>query len=381
MEAPTPVSALVHSSALVTGGIFLLIRFFPFLNQLQFFSSFLLIIASLTILIAGLSAINEIDMKKVIALSTLSQLGLIIISLALGIPSLTLFHLLTHALFKALLFITAGRIILYASHNQDLRLIGLSSPSIPITSTSILIANIALFGAPFLAGFYSKDLILEEILLSHAYIIWAILWITAGLTAFYSFRLVMYVFYGKENYHSLGYHPHEAKWYVIAAMAPLGILAFSAGWTEHSFVEFITHTLPAFEGELHHSTEMILIAITSGIAISGIAFAAIKYNRDGKYFGDNLKHRFCYKLLANQYYLPYLWNKIIIQPYLVLSKFTWKEIDMKIIDTIVDVIAKGIYLGGEESRVMQTGNLSRALKWMVTGIAFLLFLIAIGLAK
>jgi len=194
MEAPTPVSALVHSSTLVTGGIFLLIRFFPFLNQLQFFSSFLLIIASLTILIAGLSAINEIDMKKVIALSTLSQLGLIIISLALGIPSLTLFHLLTHALFKALLFITAGRIILYASHNQDLRLIGLSSPSIPITSTSILIANIALFGAPFLAGFYSKDLILEEILLNQTNsLIFFIAFFATGLTAGYSLRIIIII--------------------------------------------------------------------------------------------------------------------------------------------------------------------------------------------
>nr|WLD05577.1 NADH dehydrogenase subunit 5 [Oasisia sp. n. MM-2023] len=194
MEAPTPVSALVHSSTLVTGGIFLLIRFFPFLNQLQFFNSFLLIMASLTMLMAGLSAMNEMDMKKVIALSTLSQLGLMMMSLALGMPSLTLFHLLTHALFKALLFITAGSIILYASHNQDLRLMGLSSPSIPMTSTSMLIANMALFGAPFLAGFYSKDLILEEILLNQSNsLIFFIAFFATGLTAGYSLRMMMMI--------------------------------------------------------------------------------------------------------------------------------------------------------------------------------------------
>lgn len=200
IEAPTPVSALVHSSTLVTGGIFLLIRFFPFLNQLQFFSLFLLIIASLTILIAGLSAINEIDIKKVIALSTLSQLGLIIISLALGMPTLTLFHLLTHALFKALLFIAAGRIILYVSHNQDLRLIGLSAPSIPITSTSILIANIALFGAPFLAGFYSKDLILEEILFNQSNsLVYLIAFFATGLTAGYSLRIIILILWSPKH--------------------------------------------------------------------------------------------------------------------------------------------------------------------------------------
>nr|YP_009131495.1 NADH dehydrogenase subunit 5 [Seepiophila jonesi]AIL54855.1 NADH dehydrogenase subunit 5 [Seepiophila jonesi] len=194
MEAPTPVSALVHSSTLVTGGIFLLTRFFPFLNQLQFFSFFLLIMASLTMLMAGLSAMNEMDMKKVIALSTLSQLGLMMMSLALGMPTLTLFHLLTHALFKALLFMAAGSIILYASHNQDLRLMGLSAPSIPMTSTSMLIANMALFGAPFLAGFYSKDLILEEILFSQSNsLVYLIAFFATGLTAGYSLRMMMLI--------------------------------------------------------------------------------------------------------------------------------------------------------------------------------------------
>nr|YP_010938155.1 NADH dehydrogenase subunit 5 [Arcovestia ivanovi]WLD05680.1 NADH dehydrogenase subunit 5 [Arcovestia ivanovi] len=200
MEAPTPVSALVHSSTLVTGGIFLLIRFFPFLNQLPFFSFSLLIMSSLTMLMAGLSAMNEMDMKKVIALSTLSQLGLMMMSLAMGMPSLTLFHLLTHALFKALLFMTAGSIILYASHNQDLRLMGLSAPSIPMTSTSMLIANMALLGAPFLAGFYSKDLILEEILFNQSNsLIFLIAFFATGLTAGYSLRMMMMILWAPKH--------------------------------------------------------------------------------------------------------------------------------------------------------------------------------------
>nr|YP_009131417.1 NADH dehydrogenase subunit 5 [Sclerolinum brattstromi]AIL54777.1 NADH dehydrogenase subunit 5 [Sclerolinum brattstromi] len=200
MEAPTPVSALVHSSTLVTGGVFLLIRFFPFLNQFQFFNSFLLIMASLTMLMAGLSAMNEMDMKKVIALSTLSQLGLMMMSLALAIPSLTLFHLLTHALFKALLFMAAGNIIFTSSHNQDLRLMGLAGPSIPLSSTSMLIANMALFGAPFLAGFYSKDLILEEILFSQSNaLVFMIAFFATGLTSGYSLRMMMMILWSPKH--------------------------------------------------------------------------------------------------------------------------------------------------------------------------------------
>jgi len=381
MEGPTPVSALIHAATMVTAGVYLIIRVNDIYTIIPEVGYLIAAIGAFVAIGAALMALVATNMKKIIAFSTLSQLGYMFVAAGLGAYWVALFHLATHAFFKSVLFLGAGNVMHAMNDEISIKNMGGLKKHMPWTAFIMTVASLALSGIFPFAGFYSKDMILTAAFSDQAYILWTILWITAGLTAFYSFRLVMYVFYGKENYHSLGYHPHEAKWYVIAAMTPLGILAFSAGWTEHSFVEFITHTLPIFEGELPHSTEIILIAITSGIAILGIAFAAIKYNRDGKYFGDNLKHRFCYKLLANQYYLPYLWNKIIIQPYLVLSKFIWKEIDMKIIDTIVDVIAKGIYLGGEESRVMQTGNLSRALKWMVTGIAFLLFLIAIGLAK
>jgi NADH-quinone oxidoreductase subunit L len=234
---------------------------------------------------------------------------------------------------------------------------------------------LALSGIFPLAGFYSKDLILEAAFGHHAYIIWAILWITAGLTAFYSFRLVMYVFYGEKNFEKFGYHPHEAQWYVIAAMVPLAILAISAGWSEHSFVHMVTHILPQMEEHVEHSTLQILLVITSGIAIAGIAFAVFKFKGSNRYFGHILKDRFCYKLLANQYYLPKLIDSSILKPYLALSKFSWKELDVKLIDAIVDSIAKGIYDGGEASKAMQSGNLSKALKWMGIGIVILLILV------
>ena len=200
IEAPTPVSALVHSSTLVTGGIFLLIRFFPILSQYSLFFTILLILSSLTMLISGVTAISEFDLKKIIALSTLSQLGLIIIRLALNSPSLTFFHLLTHALFKALLFITAGVIIYNMSHNQDLRLLNLSFSSFPITSRALLIARMSLSGAPFLSGFYSKDLILEETLFINTNpLIFMIAFLATRLTAFYSLRLISILFCNSSN--------------------------------------------------------------------------------------------------------------------------------------------------------------------------------------
>ena len=161
MAAPTPVSALVHSSTLVTAGVFILIRFYNFLRTIKIFNTILLFVATVTILIAGLSALTECDLKKVIALSTLRQLGVIIARLGLGAPNLAFFHLITHALFKALLFICAGAIIHFSYHRQDLRNVGNLAPQLPITISALLIANISLCGLPFLSGFYSKDLILE----------------------------------------------------------------------------------------------------------------------------------------------------------------------------------------------------------------------------
>ena len=191
IEAPTPVSALVHSSTLVTAGIFLLFRFYPFLSQFLIFNKILLIFSTLTMLIARIRASTQFDIKKIIALSTLSQLGLIIIRLAIFSPLFCFFHLITHAIFKALLFICAGTVIFYVNHSQDIRSIRNLNKIIPLTCSSILIANLALCGIPFLAGFFSKDLILEESFIKNTNIIFfVIILFSTGLTANYSFRMI-----------------------------------------------------------------------------------------------------------------------------------------------------------------------------------------------
>jgi len=197
MAAPTPVSALVHSSTLVTAGVFLLIRFYNFIHTLPYFNSIILFIAVSTIFIAGLSATNECDIKKIIALSTLSQLGIIITRIGLNAPNLAYFHMVTHAIFKALLFICAGAYINNHLHTQDLRWMGNLLFQIPASCACISLANLALCGFPFMAGFYSKDLIVEIITyINHNIYIIALTFIALGLTTFYSIRFRVVVIWG-----------------------------------------------------------------------------------------------------------------------------------------------------------------------------------------
>lgn len=228
IAAPTPVSALVHSSTLVTAGVYLLIRFNCLLVD-SFIGKYLLLIGGLTIFMAGLGANFEFDLKKIIALSTLSQLGLIMRILAIGFLKLAFFHLLTHALFKALLFICAGAIIHNIKNSQDIRFIGNLISQIPFTSSCLNVANLALCGLPFLAGFYSKDLILEIVEISYLNIISFFLYFfSTGLTVCYSFRLVYYSLTGDLNSNAL--HPlNDNGWIISKSISVLLFIAIIGG--------------------------------------------------------------------------------------------------------------------------------------------------------
>nr|WEG23724.1 NADH dehydrogenase subunit 5 [Polydora cf. ciliata DS-2023] len=194
MAAPTPVSALVHSSTLVTAGIFIMIRFYSLLKMIPTLEYLLLFVASITACIAGLAAMAECDMKKVIALSTLSQLGTMAYSLAMNMPHLAFFHLITHALFKALLFMAAGTLIHYHNHNQDLRAMGMLNNSMPLITSMVMSSTLALCGAPFMAGFYSKDLIIEAQIDSPLnYILIMVFLLATSLTSAYSIRFMVNV--------------------------------------------------------------------------------------------------------------------------------------------------------------------------------------------
>nr|WMQ78006.1 NADH dehydrogenase subunit 5 [Metabraxas rubrotincta] len=228
MAAPTPVSALVHSSTLVTAGVYLLIRFNLLLVDTLFFK-FLLLVSSLTMFMAGISANYEFDLKKIIALSTLSQLGLMMSILSMGMPLLAFFHLLTHAMFKALLFMCAGVIIHLMNDMQDIRFMGGISLYIPMTCLCMNISNMALCGIPFLAGFYSKDLILEMVSFSNFnFLIFFLYFISTGLTMFYTIRLTMYLMINDYNLLSI-YNLYDEDYTMIKSMLVLLFMSVISG--------------------------------------------------------------------------------------------------------------------------------------------------------
>nr|BBB55895.1 NADH dehydrogenase subunit 5 [Oncomelania hupensis nosophora] len=267
MAAPTPVSALVHSSTLVTAGVFLLIRFYPFLSESSVFQPVLLFISVLTLLLAGIGANYENDLKKIIALSTLSQLGVMMMSLGMGMVSLSLFHLYTHALFKALLFLCAGMIIHNSSNYQDIRSMGLISKQAPLTIACLNIANLSLCGAPFLSGFYSKDLILETSLANPTSSLMILLiFLATGMTAAYSLRLSFCSLWGNMKNNSL-HTKIEKDAYVNWATTTLTLAAIFAGSLLQSvFLEFSPQLfiLPPFHKAL------TIVVIVMGLFISAI---------------------------------------------------------------------------------------------------------------
>nr|YP_009503287.1 NADH dehydrogenase subunit 5 [Bathytoma punicea]AXA45202.1 NADH dehydrogenase subunit 5 [Bathytoma punicea] len=239
MAAPTPVSALVHSSTLVTAGVFLVIRFFPFLNELYSFKASLLFISVLTLLMAGIGANFENDLKKIIALSTLSQLGVMMMSLGMGMPYLALFHLYTHALFKALLFLCAGMIIHNSANTQDIRHMGLLFSQLPLTITCMNIANLSLCGAPFLSGFYSKDLILELSLSNPTnFLMVMLIFLATGMTAAYSMRLSFCSLWSPLK-GSPQHAKQESDPYINWAVTLLSLAAVIAGiFLQNTFMSF-----------------------------------------------------------------------------------------------------------------------------------------------
>nr|YP_009350280.1 NADH dehydrogenase subunit 5 [Patawatermes nigripunctatus]AQP26730.1 NADH dehydrogenase subunit 5 [Patawatermes nigripunctatus]AQP27442.1 NADH dehydrogenase subunit 5 [Patawatermes nigripunctatus] len=229
MAAPTPVSALVHSSTLVTAGVYLLIRFSPSFSY--WLNVFLLLVSGLTMFMAGLGANFEYDLKSIIALSTLSQLGLMIMTISVGLSTLAFFHLLTHALFKALLFMCAGGVIHSMGDSQDIRFMGGMSVYMPFTSSCLMVANFALCGMPFLAGFYSKDFILEMFSMGYINMFgFFLLFLSTGLTVCYTFRLFYFVMCGDFNFFS-SYSMTESNYNMMFGMVGLLVMAIFGGST------------------------------------------------------------------------------------------------------------------------------------------------------
>ena len=376
MEGPTPVSALIHAATMVTAGVYLVIRANPLYSQIPEVGYGIAVLGTFVAIFAASMALVNRDLKRVIAYSTLSQLGYMFAAAGLGAYWIALFHLAAHAFFKALLFLGAGN-VMHAMHDElDMFKMGGLKKEMGKTFLYMGIASLALSGIYPFAGFFSKDSILEAAFNEHTYGIWFVLWFTAGMTAFYSFRQVFLVFLGDERYKEYGIHPHEAYNWVFIALAPLAILAFIAGWWHEEFMEYVTEFLPAYEMSEHTEHMVwILVIVTTAIALGGILLAYLKYGK-GLKRDPKVESGFAYKLLSNQYYIPNLYENGVAKPYAALSNFAWQKVDMKVVDASVDGVALAINKGGDTSRKAQSGNLSGYLKWMVAGL-ILITLVAV----
>nr|ULR86955.1 NADH dehydrogenase subunit 5 [Macquartia sp. 4 HNL-2022a] len=317
MAAPTPVSALVHSSTLVTAGVYLLIRFNILLTD-SWMGTFLLLLSGLTMFMSGLGANYEFDLKKIIALSTLSQLGLMMSILSLGYYKLAFFHMLTHALFKALLFMCAGSIIHNMNNVQDIRLMGSLSLLMPLSSSCFNVANLALCGMPFLSGFYSKDLILEMVCLSSVnFFSFFLFFFSTGLTVCYSFRLMYYSMVGESNFMSLNLLNDEG-WIMLKSM--IGLLFFSIfGGSMLVWLIFPTPELIILPFYLKLLT--LFVCIMGGLLgylISDISLFFTNKSLSMYYFSS---------FLGGMWFMPYISTYGVIMYPLLVGKFSMKVFD------------------------------------------------------
>nr|YP_010417629.1 NADH dehydrogenase subunit 5 [Junonia sophia]USF17736.1 NADH dehydrogenase subunit 5 [Junonia sophia] len=318
MAAPTPVSALVHSSTLVTAGVYLLIRFNNLLLDMFFFK-LLLLLSGLTMFMSGVCANYEFDLKKIIALSTLSQLGLMMSILSMGYGDLAFFHLLTHAMFKALLFMCAGVIIHMMMDNQDIRMMGGISLYIPLTSLCMNISNLALCGIPFLAGFYSKDMILEVVSMSNLNLfIYYLYYISTGLTMFYTIRLLMYLMVNDFNLLCV-YNLYDEDFIMLKGMFLLLFMSLVSG----SFLSWMIFSYP-YMIYLSFNMKMMVIYVSLIGVLMGYIISSMDLHSINKFLMTYNLSIF----LTMMWFLPGLSTYMMNYSFLSLGQKLLKNVDM-----------------------------------------------------
>lgn len=371
MEGPTPISALIHAATMVTAGIFMVARMSPLYELSDTALNFILVIGSITALFMGFLGIIQNDIKRVVAYSTLSQLGYMTVALGASAYSVAVFHLMTHAFFKALLFLGAGSVIMGMHHNQDIRWMGGVRKYMPITWITSLLGSLALIGTPFFSGFYSKDSIIEAVLESHlpasGFAGFAVL---AGVfvTAFYSFRMYFLVFHGEERYdqnpeahhahddhhgdHAHDSHPHESPWVVWVPLVLLAIPSVVIGFMTiqpmlfgdffKGAIEVNEHAHPVMEelgAAFHGPVAMALHAFGTlpfWLAAAGVALSYYMYMVN-KALPAKIQSIFqpIYTLLENKYYMDWINENILAKFARGLGIVLWKAGDQAIIDGAV----------------------------------------------
>jgi NADH-quinone oxidoreductase subunit L len=415
MEGPTPISALIHAATMVTAGIFMVARMSPLYELSETALSFIMVVGAITALFMGFLGIIQNDIKRVIAYSTLSQLGYMTVALGASAYSVAIFHLMTHAFFKALLFLGAGSVIIAMHHDQDIRNMGGLRKYMPITWITSLIGSLALIGTPFFSGFYSKDSIIEAVALSNlpgsSFAYFAVV---AGVfvTAFYSFRMYFLVFHGKERFgknhhdhqgdhddeevsadhhHGLapGQKPHETPWVVWLPLVLLAVPSVLIGYIAIEpmlyggyfgnaiFTAEHHHAMSEMHEEFHGAAAMALhslLTLPLWLAIAGVATSWFFYmKRPDIPAMIQKKFQFLYTVLDNKYYFDRFNDWFFAGGARGASGFLWKFGDVKLIDGwIVNGSAKMVGLFSGVVRRLQSGYIYHYAFSMIIGVFVLL---------
>lgn len=388
MAGPTPVSALIHAATMVTAGIYMIARSNILFALSPVTMSIIAVVGILTALFAATIGLFQNDIKKVLAYSTVSQLGYMFLALGVGSFTGALFHVMTHAFFKALLFLGAGSVIHGMSGEQDIRNMGGLKSKMPITFITFLIGTIAIAGIPPFAGFFSKDEILAK-----AFEISPLLWglgvLGAIFTSFYMFRLLFLTFFGKfRGSHDQEHHLHESPINMTFPLIILAILSIVGGFFNVPTVlggnsNLANYLKPIFEGGnmlletsthlLSHETEYILMGISVGVAlISMIAAYVIYISKNLVPAADSVEKSFVNKLIYNKYYLDEIYNGLITKPLDVISNYSYTLIEKSAIDGIVNGLGTATIGTSKYLRLIQTGVTGTYILMMVVGLAAIL---------
>ena len=388
MAGPTPVSALIHAATMVTAGIYMITRAHFIFSVSPTAQTFILVIGLATALVAATIATKQNDIKKVLAYSTVSQLGFMFMALGVGAYTTAVFHVLTHAFFKALLFLGSGSVIHAMSNEQDMRLMGGLKKYMPTTHATFLIGTIAIAGIPPLSGFFSKDEIMMNVFTHGAYgkVFWVLGMIAALLTAFYMFRLYFLTFLGEfRGGEKLKSHLHESPatmtipLIVLAVLSAVGgflglpeVFAHDGHWL-HNFLEpVVERSLALYPSEhvLSHTAEYLMMGVAVAVAVIGIILAYGVYKK----YDANKENTGLAKFLEDKWYFDEAYENAIQKPFMKFSSFAEENIENKTIDGAVNGVGKLVRFASDKLRLLQNGSVGVYLFLMVIGM-ILLFII------
>jgi NADH-quinone oxidoreductase subunit L len=381
MEGPTPVSALIHAATMVTAGVYMIARTHFIFDRSPFALSIVAIVGTATAFFAATIALVQHDIKRVLAYSTVSQLGYMFLGCGVAAYSTAIFHLMTHAFFKALLFLAAGSVIHGLGGEQDMRKMGGLRKHLPVTFWTMTIGVLAISGFPPLAAFFSKDAILYAAFLqgTGGKLLWFVGLVTALLTSFYMFRLWYLTFMGESRNHDV--HPHESPWVMLGPLVILAILSFTGGWIGIGRISAYLAPSVGQHEEVAGSAQLEIVLTVLAVALAALGwFVADRLYRRQPERPAQLAAAFPtgYKLLSHKYYVDEIYDAVFVRPLLAFSRFVLEwVVDVAILGGLAWLLGSLATLGGAILQRWQSGNLRSYAAWLALGAAALLLFVLV----